>query len=75
MIIGINQHTERFDPESLHLLGDAMDEAWRRVKLAHSNGSADAARTILAKHIIAIARQGEQDPQHLIDGALSRLRL
>jgi hypothetical protein len=32
-----------------------MDEAWRRLEgSVHLNGSADAARTVLAEHIIAI---------------------
>jgi hypothetical protein len=39
------------------------------------NGSGDAIRTILAKHIIAMAQQGERDPQRLIEGALARLEL
>jgi hypothetical protein len=30
---------EAFDSETLHILGGAMDEAWRRVKLNHLNGA------------------------------------
>ena len=53
-----------------------MDEAWRRLEAgAHLNGSADSARTLVAQHIIAMARQGERDPQRLIEGALARLTL
>ena len=37
--------------------------------------SADAIRTILAKHIIAMAEEGERDRQRLIQGALARLKL
>jgi hypothetical protein len=37
-------------------------QSWRRVKLTHLNGSANAARTVLAEHIFAMARQGERDP-------------
>ena len=39
---------EAFDSETLHILGNAMDQAWRRVKLNQLNGSASGARTILA---------------------------
>jgi hypothetical protein len=66
---------EAFDSETLHILGNAMDEAWRRVKLNHLNGSAYGARTVLASHIFAMARKGERDAQCLIDGALMRLTL
>jgi hypothetical protein len=69
------EQTGAFEPETLHVLGGAMDEAWRRVKLTHLNGSANAARSVLAEHIFAMARQGERDPQRLIEGALIRLTL
>jgi hypothetical protein len=65
-----------FNPETLHLLGSALDDAWQRLEVGvHLNGSADAARTVLAKHIIAMAQQGELDRQRLIEGALARLKL
>jgi hypothetical protein len=38
---------EAFDPEILHIIGNAMDEAWRRVKFNHLKG-ANAARSVLA---------------------------
>jgi hypothetical protein len=66
---------EAFDSETLHILGGAMDEAWRRVKLNHLNGGANAARTVFASHIFAMARRGERDPQRLVAGALMRLTL
>ena len=66
---------DEFDAETLHILGNALDEAWRRVKPNHLNGRAYGARTVLAQHIFAMAKQGERDPQHLIDGALMRLKL
>jgi hypothetical protein len=54
-MIYLKEKTGAFDPETLHILGDAMDEAWRRLEgSVHLNGSADAARTVLAEHIIAI---------------------
>ncbi len=67
--------TDEFDPETLHILGEALDKAWRQVKLNHVNGSAYGARTVLAQHIFALAKQGERDPQTLVTGALMRLTL
>ena len=64
---------EAFDSETLHILRNAMDQAWRPVKFNHLNGSASGARTILASHVFAMARKGERNPQRLIDGALMRL--
>jgi hypothetical protein len=65
-----------FSPETIFILGDALDDAWRRLESgAHLNGGADAARTVLAKHIIAMAQQGERDRKRLTDGALARLTL
>ena len=51
---------EAFDSEKLHIIGNAMDEAWRRVKFNHLKGDANAARSVLASHIFAMARQGER---------------
>jgi hypothetical protein len=34
------QDNEEFDPETLDILGGALDEAWQRVKHEHLNGSA-----------------------------------
>ena len=67
--------TEDFDPETLTTLGTALDQAWMRVKANHLNGSAYRARTVLAQHIFAMAKQGERDPKRLIAGALMRLKL
>jgi hypothetical protein len=69
------RETEEFDSETLHILGEALDEAWQRIKPNHLNGSAYAARTVLAQHIFALAKKGERDPEILIDGALMRLTL
>ena len=69
------RETEEFDQETLHILGNALDVAWRRVKSNHLNGRAYGARTVLAQHILAMAKQGEREPHRLIDGALMRLTL
>jgi hypothetical protein len=62
---GQNDLPQRTDwgirPRNTSILGDAMDEAWRRLEGGvHLNGSADAARTVLAEHIIAMAGKGER---------------
>ena len=69
------RETEEFDPETLHILGKALDEAWLQEKPNHLNGRAYGARTALAQHIFAMAKQGERDPRRLIAGALMRLKL
>jgi hypothetical protein len=41
------QDNEEFDPETLDILGSALDGAWQRVNRDHLNGSAYAARTVV----------------------------
>jgi hypothetical protein len=53
---------EAFDSETLHILGGAMDEPWRRVKLNHLNGGANAARTVLASHIFRYGQKRRAGP-------------
>ena len=45
------RETEEFDPETLHILGKALDEAWLQEKPNHLNGRAYGARTALAQDI------------------------
>jgi hypothetical protein len=72
----VSEQSRAFNPETLDILGSALDDAWRRLEVrVHLNGSGDAVRTILAKHMIAMAEQGERDRQRLIEGALARLKL
>ena len=78
MIRHLSENPEFFDPETLDVMIRALDEAWERFQ--GSGGRLDgqvgaAARTALAKQIVDMARQGERDRQHLIEGALVRLRL
>jgi hypothetical protein len=70
-----NKQTEVFDPETLHILGGALDDAWLRLDRTLLNGSGDAARTVLARHIISMAKQGERNRRRLMEGALARLTL
>jgi hypothetical protein len=76
-MLDLSEKTASFNPETMRLLGSALDDAWDRLQTAqvYFNGSADAARTILAKHLISMAKQGERDRQRLIAGALARISL
>jgi hypothetical protein len=61
-MIHLNEQTGAFEPETLHILGGAMDEAWRRVKLTHLNGSANAARSVLAEQHFRYGQTGRAGP-------------
>jgi hypothetical protein len=66
-----------FDPNTVRLLGDALDGAWRSLQTTGvyftSRGHAEATREKLALRIIEMAEQGERDPDRLRDGALEYL--
>ena len=57
-MIRLYENTEGFDPETLHMLGEAMDEAWRRAEFVYVDGNDASARVILAEYIIAVAKKG-----------------
>ncbi len=73
-MIRLYENTEGFDPETLHMLGEAMDEAWRRAEFVYVDGNDTGARMILAEYILAVAKKGERDPARMIRGALLRLK-
>ena len=60
---------ERFDPETKRIMGLAYEMA--RAVLARQWG--DNADMVLAQRIIALAKDGERDPEKLCDGALKTL--
>ncbi len=66
-----------FDPETTNLLGAAFDEAWRAFEVSGIRFADEAqvgtTRTILAKSIVLLAKQGERDMRQLVDGALASL--
>jgi hypothetical protein len=74
-VIRLYENTDGFDSETLHMLGEAMDEAWRRAEFIYVDGNDGVARTTLAEYILAVAKRGERDPERLIRGALQRLTL
>ena len=67
----------RIHPETIEVLTAAFDEAWRKVTSSNAPWAqpdyAKAARTIIARRIIAAAKFGETDRQALADGALLHL--
>jgi hypothetical protein len=74
-MLRFEEATDEFGGDIVHLLGQAMDQAWRRVERNHVNDGATGAIVVLAEHILALARQGERDPKRLVEGALIRLSL
>jgi hypothetical protein len=62
-----------YDPESLDLLTQAFEAAWREVQAANPNQTeADLAitRKMMALRIMAAANEGERDPERLKNLAL-----
>ncbi len=66
-----------FDYDTTRLLTEAFGEAWEIMKVAGGplvgEDQAPSTRTLLAKHIVDNALQGERDLDRLIDGALDFL--
>jgi len=71
------KHLGVFDPDDIRILVGAFDKAWEAVQASgevfDSKARVDTARAILAKHIIAAAKDGERDEGRLRDGALAAL--
>jgi hypothetical protein len=70
----LNEHPGAFDPEEVRILVAAFEKAWASVQASgavfDTGPKAASARAVLAKHIIAAAKQGERDQGRLRDGAL-----
>ena len=67
-----------FYPADILILTSAFDDAWARLQTSQAPFAAEAyapaAREILAKHIIMVARTGgERDRRYLTEGALLHL--
>ena len=56
-----------FDLETVSLLRDALDDAWACLR---PQERATMSRTQLAEGILALAAEGERNPDRLIDAAL-----
>jgi hypothetical protein len=65
-----------FDADEMQILVAAFDKAWEAVQASgviYSEDKVELVRAILAKDIIAAAKQGERDHGRLRDGALLAL--
>jgi ABC-type nitrate/sulfonate/bicarbonate transport system substrate-binding protein len=72
----LTQHSGAFDPDEVRTLVAAFDKAWEAVQasgVVYPEAKAQIVRAILAKHIIAAAKNGERDHGRLRDGALLAL--
>jgi hypothetical protein len=63
-----------FDPELIHVLASALDDAWNRIEKSGSRfarpGYARAMREVVAKRVIETAQRGVKDPTELADDAV-----
>jgi hypothetical protein len=72
----LGEFDQVFDAEDMQILGVAFDKAWEAVQasgVTYAEDKVELVRAILAKHIIAAARDGERDHSRLRDGALLAL--
>ena len=70
------EHLGVFDPDDIRILIAAFDKAWEAVQasgVVYAEDKVGLVRAILAKHIIAAAKNGERDHSRLRDGALLAL--
>jgi hypothetical protein len=72
----LREFDQVFDAEDMQILGAAFDKAWEAVQasgVTYAEDKVELVRAILAKHIIAAAKDGERDHSRLRDGALLAL--
>ena len=62
----------QFDPETLTLLVEAYD---RTMQALHDRGQPELVREVIAKRIIALAGEGERNPDRLSRAALAAVGL
>jgi hypothetical protein len=72
----LKDHVGVFNPDDVVILLAAFDKAWEVVQASgvrYPTDKIEFVRAILAKHIIAAAKEGERDVGRLRDGALPAL--
>jgi len=72
----LGEFDQVFDAEDMQILGAAFDKAWEAVQgsgVRYPENKVELVRTILAKHIVAAAKDGERDHGRLCDLALLAL--
>ena len=58
----LNEQTGAFGPETISILDRALDGAWQSLEnKSQLNDNLESARTVLAKHIVDMAKNGERD--------------
>ena len=74
MLVYLKANRAAFDDGEVQTLTAAFDKAWEAVQTSGAkfatDGHVEAARAVIAKHIIEAARQGERDQRRLRDGAI-----
>jgi len=75
MRLFLEQQPHTFDPETVQILCEALDEAWQHVQTVPDIPHNVVAREALAKCTVDAAKEGETDRRKLIDMALARFRL
>ena len=76
-IIGNREFDQVFDAEDMQILGAAFDKAWEAVQASgviYPEDKVELVWAILAKHIIAAAKDGERDHGRLRDTLICRWR-
>jgi hypothetical protein len=63
----VDSQRTSFDPETLSLLRQALDDAWESLTPVQR---AMTSRTLLAERILKSAAKGERDPERLREKAL-----
>jgi hypothetical protein len=73
------QNATVFDPEFIHVLAFAFDDAWNRIEKSGSRfarpGYARAMREVIAKRIIETAEKGVKDPSAFAEDAVQFLAI
>jgi len=63
----VGRQRASFDPETLSLLRQTLDDAWKSLTPVQR---ATTSRTVLAERILKLAAKGERNPERLRDEAL-----
>ncbi len=61
-----------FEPETVQILSEALEEAWKQIECNTTVANREAARLQLAKHIVEYASKGERDCPKLVEYAVYR---
>ena len=67
MAIRLHLDGEKFDPETIRVMGLAFEMALVALRLADRG---DLANDVLARKIMDLAKAGERDPERLCEGVL-----